>query len=101
MKGDWTRIQQDLVSQTALAARGFDLGLDSCVIKNAGHMTRISDRMMATALEAVIGAVFKDSGCNLEAVRAVMETLGFFTHPLLVTTDCSSLTGRPELAIDA
>ena len=48
---------------------------------------------MATAVEAIIGAVFKDSGFDLEAVRAVMARLGFFNHHLLATTNCDSLGG--------
>ncbi|KAJ4985495.1 RNase iii [Stagonosporopsis vannaccii] len=95
-KGDWTRIQQGLVSEAALAARGFDLGLDACVIKNPGHTSCISNRMMATALEAIIGAVFEDSDYDLEAVRAVMQNLGFFEHELLQHTDCTSLRILPD-----
>lgn len=35
--------------------------------------------MMATTLEAIIGAVFVDTGTNnLEGARLVMERLGFF-----------------------
>jgi hypothetical protein len=53
--------------------------------------------MMATAVEAIIGAVFKDSGFDLEAVRAVMARFGFFSHHLLTTTNCDSLVrGTPN-----
>jgi hypothetical protein len=87
-------LQRDLVSEKGLADRGFSHDLDAFVIKNAGHVGRISNRMMATTVEALVGAVFKDNDLDLEAVRAVMDSLGFFTHPLLSTTDCGSLTGR-------
>jgi len=93
-------LQRDLVSDKGLAERGFSHGLDACVIKNGGHSGRISDRMMATAVEAIIGAVFKDSGFDLEAVRAVMDKLGFFDHYLLSTTNCDSLTRHPETTLD-
>ena len=87
-------LQRDLVSEKGLADRGFSHGLDAFIIKNAGHFGRISNRMMATAVEALVGAVYKDSDLDLEAVRAVMGNLGFFTHPLLSTTNCDSLTGH-------
>ncbi|KAH6643526.1 ribonuclease III domain-containing protein [Boeremia exigua] len=94
VKGDMSAIQRDLVSGEKLAARGYALGLDAYVIKNPGHVGRISERMMATAVEALIGAVLVDSGHDLEAVRAVMERLRFFEHPLLLTTDCSALAAQ-------
>jgi ribonuclease-3 len=83
-----------LVKDDSLAERGFSHGLDAYVIKNPGHHGRISKRMMATAVESIIGGVFNDSGLDLEAVRAVMEKLGFFEHPMLATTNCSSLADR-------
>lgn len=92
IKGHMSDLQRDLVSETSLASRGFSHGLDACVIKNAGHSGQISNRMMATAVEAIVGAVFKDSRFDLEAVRLVMDNLGFFNHPQLEATDCSSLT---------
>ena len=46
--------------------------------------------MIATAVEALNGAVFKDNYLD----RAVNDNLGFFTHLLLSTTDCGSLTGH-------
>lgn len=57
--------------------------------------------MMATAVEAIVGAVFKDSGFDKEAVRAVMARLGFFSHPLLAGTDCSSLPGHTKPTLEA
>lgn len=94
-------LQRDLVTNETLATRGFSHGLDVCVIANAGHVGRISDRMMATAVEAIVGAVFKDSGFDNEAVCAVMARLGFFSHPLLAGTDCSSLPGHTEPTSEA
>lgn len=48
--------------------------------------------MMATTFEAINGAVFVDSGDNLDAVREVVDGLGFFDHPLFVVTYCDSRT---------
>jgi len=40
--------------------------------------------LVATALEAVIGAVYQDGGDA--AVQRVMQSLGFFDHELLTVT---------------
>jgi hypothetical protein len=50
--------------------------------------------MMAAAVEALIGAVFKDIDLDLKVVCAVMGNHGFFTHPLLSRINCSFLTGH-------
>jgi ribonuclease-3 len=93
-KGVMSALQKDLVTNEALAVRGFSHGLDACVITNDGHVGRISDQMMATAVEAIVGAVFKDSDFDIEAVRAAMARLGFFGHQLLARTNCESITGH-------
>jgi dsRNA-specific ribonuclease len=42
--------------------------------------------MMATTVEAILGAVYVDSGANdLDAVRAAVQAMGLHRHPLLVT----------------
>jgi dsRNA-specific ribonuclease len=56
--------------------------------------------MMATAVEAIIGAVFEDSGHDLEAVRAVMDKLRFFDHPLLKATNYGALTVHPQTTVE-
>jgi ribonuclease-3 len=84
-KAEWTQIQQDLVSNSNLGRRGFELGLDRCIITVPG-LERVSTNMMATTVEAILGAVFEDSGANdLSAVRAVVEAMGLHRHFLLVT----------------
>jgi len=82
-------IHDDLVSNQALDARARDLGLDACVIKDPS--TRVVWlRMLATTFEAVIGAVWVDSGADsYDTVYAVMERLGFFNHPMLPVTYCN------------
>jgi len=40
--------------------------------------------LVATALEAVIGAVYQDDGDA--AVQRIMQSLGFFDHELLTVT---------------
>ncbi|KAL1644858.1 hypothetical protein SLS61_008539 [Didymella pomorum] len=89
---DWTGIiRNDLVTNNKLASRGRALGLHICVIKDPGTGT-VSDGMIATTFEAIIGAVFVDSSDSLDAVHGVMNRLGFFDHPLFMVTYCESRT---------
>jgi ribonuclease-3 len=82
---EWTRIEQDLVSNNSLGRRGFELGLDRCIITAPG-LERVSTNMMATTVEAILGAVYVDSGANdLGAVRAAVQAMGLHRHYLLVT----------------
>ena len=86
-KAEWTRIQQDLVNNNnnTTGLRGFELGLDRAIITVPG-LERVSNNMMATTVQAILGAVFEDSGANdLSAVRTVVETMGLHHHSLFVT----------------
>lgn len=84
----WTAIiRADLVTNSRLAERGRTLGLDACVICDPGTTT-VSDGMLATTLEAVIAAVYVDSGNDNNTLVAVMEKLKFFDHPFLPVTFC-------------
>ncbi|KAF2844648.1 ribonuclease III [Plenodomus tracheiphilus IPT5] len=77
---DWDRLRNELLSNDTLAARGFNLGLDTCVITNAGN-SGVSSKMMSTTVEAVIGAIYEDGGDD--AVHLVLTNMGFFQHALL------------------
>lgn len=44
----------------------------------------MTDSLMATAVEAILGAVYLDGGD--QALTAVMTTLGLFTHSLFSVT---------------
>jgi ribonuclease-3 len=69
-----------MLSNDALARRAYEAGLDKCVI-TADSDPAVSPKMVATTLEAVIGAVYHEGGD--EAVQRVMRSLNFFDHPLL------------------
>ncbi|KAL1798165.1 hypothetical protein ACET3X_002202 [Alternaria dauci] len=74
----WSYTLHSLVSNTALAERGFLLGLDAFIIKNPGT-TQVSTGMMSDAFEAIVGAVFMDAGDDgLKAVHDVLKHTGFF-----------------------
>jgi hypothetical protein len=88
---EWTNIiRNDLVTNKQLAVRGRALGFDACVIKDPGTAV-VSDGMVATTFEAVIAAVYVDSGADtLDVVHGVVANLGFFTHYLFTVTYCDS-----------
>lgn len=71
-----------MLSNDRLAQRGCDLGVDACVICNDG--TVVSAKMVASTLEAIIGAVYQDGGDD--TVLRVIEHLGFTSHLLLMVT---------------
>jgi ribonuclease-3 len=79
----WTQLRNDIISNDALARRGYTTGVDNVVIKAPSTPT-LSSRMVATAVAAIIGAVHEDGGDD--AVHSVMQHLGFFDHALLTVT---------------
>ncbi|KAK6006255.1 hypothetical protein QM012_006665 [Aureobasidium pullulans] len=73
LRKDWSQLRESLLSNTNLAKVAFETGLASCAIPEGYHC---SDNQAATLVEAVIGAVYIDSGCDMECVKSVMNTLG-------------------------
>lgn len=71
-----------MLSNDNLAQRGYTLGVDACVFCNVG--TVVSAKMVATTLEAIIGAVYQDGGDD--SVHRVMNHLGFAEHYFLMVT---------------
>ena len=69
----------DMVKRIAcnknLAARAHDCGLPAFVTPNPGHDGPISDGLLATTMEAIIGAVWEDSH-SFETVLSVLRALG-------------------------
>ncbi|CAI9629896.1 unnamed protein product [Alternaria burnsii] len=87
-QAQWTQLRNETLSNDALARRGYQVGLDRCVIV-ADSKPAVSPKMVATTLEALIGAVYQDGGDD--AVRRVMRSLGFFDHTLLTVTSQTPL----------
>lgn len=77
---DWTTLRNDMLSNDSLARRGYTHGIDTYVFCNEG--TVVSVKMVASTLEAIIGAVYQDGGDA--AVLRVMEHFGFLEHRLLM-----------------
>lgn len=55
-------------------ARG--ISLDAHVALNPGHVVGVSDKTLATTVEAILGAVYLDSTKNIDTVRQVMTRFG-------------------------
>ncbi|GKZ38559.1 hypothetical protein AbraIFM66950_010841 [Aspergillus brasiliensis] len=63
-------------SKNHLTAVGFNLGLDAFVIVNPAQGRVVSTGVMAETIQALIGAVFIDSGHSVETVRSLVAKLG-------------------------
>jgi dsRNA-specific ribonuclease len=84
--GDWKTIQKDLLSKQALAGRGKRLGLPGAMQLVLRDRLDDVDKLLATAIWALVGAVYVDAGD--EAVDRVLSTLGLYSHALLGHNDC-------------
>ncbi|KAF2648534.1 hypothetical protein K491DRAFT_698824 [Lophiostoma macrostomum CBS 122681] len=80
----WTSIRNDILGNAGLSQRGRTHGIDTCVLASDGNRGLVTDKMVATTLEALFGAVYLDGGDDA-VVRAV-EHLGIDQHPLLMVT---------------
>ncbi|KAL4863647.1 hypothetical protein BDV12DRAFT_177274 [Aspergillus spectabilis] len=73
------RVNQ-VISETAgnanLARRGFALGLEQYIRNNPSQGTYFSDRLMASTMEAIVGAYFEDQARDFVALQRVVATLG-------------------------
>lgn len=59
-----------------LAQRGFDLGIDKWIRNNPSQGSYISDKLMATTMEAIVGAYFEDQGRTFAALEKIVSVLG-------------------------
>ncbi|KAH7093601.1 ribonuclease III domain-containing protein [Paraphoma chrysanthemicola] len=83
---NWDTLRKDALNNVPLAILGRQTGLADCVVLNPGQTRDVngymaSDRTVATAVEALFGAVYLDGG--EEAMEAVLRGLGLFEHKLL------------------
>ena len=80
----WNNIRQGTLQNAALATMGNALGLGSTIIASPGHFGRPGTVMMATTMEALLGAVYLDGGN--EAVTRVMIHVELTQPPVMSTT---------------
>jgi ribonuclease-3 len=66
---------QRLARNDNLSDRGFELGIDSYIQNNPSQGT-ISRGVMATTVEAIIGAVYLDKNGELAAVGQIIAAFG-------------------------
>lgn len=72
-----TQVYDALARDSTWAQLGFHNGIDKFLTLDLDCL-HISDRIMATAMEAVLGALLRDSGSDIKAVEAAMVKLGCF-----------------------
>ncbi|TLD29182.1 hypothetical protein PspLS_03674 [Pyricularia sp. CBS 133598] len=94
---NWSALQMDLLGNINLARVGKSAGLGACLINDdIDEVLFLSKKLavirMATSVEAILGAVYKAGGPR--SLRAVMERLGLFRHPLLGTEERVDKNGR-------
>ncbi|KAL4899911.1 hypothetical protein BDW74DRAFT_162681 [Aspergillus multicolor] len=63
-------------SNADLAQQGFAKGLSACVYNNQSQGNTVHQGPMASTVEAIVGAVYVDSGERITTVKVVMNTLG-------------------------
>ncbi|KLU91727.1 hypothetical protein MAPG_10676 [Magnaporthiopsis poae ATCC 64411] len=73
--GVGTSILAAAVSNDALAALGSRLGLDQSVTKNPCHKGEVPRVTLASTVEALLGAVWVDSGNQFDQVQSVLRAL--------------------------
>lgn len=66
-------------SNANLAIVGRDAGIDQHAVLPPGHIGRISDKTLATTIEAILGAVYLDTSKEIKAVSRTMAVLGLST----------------------
>ncbi|EAW25756.1 RNase3 domain protein [Aspergillus fischeri NRRL 181] len=65
-----------IASNSYLAERGFLMGLDRYIVNNPAQGGLIPAKLMATTVEAILGAVARDSDSDLTVVENVADALG-------------------------
>ncbi|KAK5081023.1 hypothetical protein LTR05_008340 [Lithohypha guttulata] len=81
VKGQWADAEQTLVRNTNLARIGLNKSLKECIIDNPGTV-RISDKMLATTVEALIGAAYCDAGDD--GLAKAIAAFGLDEHEFLI-----------------
>lgn len=70
-----TNAQNTRATNENLAQIGLSLGIDAYIQLNPSSQGIVNERLMATTMEAIIGAVYLDSGKNVMTTRLVVVRL--------------------------
>lgn len=71
MVAEWTETQLNVLSNKELAQVGSKVELGACVIAQPGSVSGVTDKMISTTMQALIGAVSIDGGTD-----AMVKVLG-------------------------
>jgi ribonuclease-3 len=71
-----------MLGNAALYWRGRQLGIDTVIITGAGYFGATGVNMVATTFEAVLGAIYEESG--EAAVLAAVQHVGLHNHSSLM-----------------
>lgn len=75
-EGAWNDIRQTFIANASLGKVGLVKHLEECVQLGNGQ-SKVTQRMMATTVEAIVGATYLDGGHNgLTAAKNVLQELG-------------------------
>lgn len=76
LKADNAMSHDRTANNPSLTEKGFLRGLDRFIHLNPSALGHVGDKLMATTVEAVIGAIYLDSGYDMGVVRSVIIRLG-------------------------
>ncbi|KAF2110493.1 ribonuclease III domain-containing protein [Lophiotrema nucula] len=86
---DYSIMEQDVVTRANLALRGRKIGVHEAILGHAG-LSNAKPNMIAETFEAILGAVYLDSGSTLTNVSKVVKHVGLDKHPFLISPDSQS-----------
>lgn len=69
-------LHEQIATNSNLSKHGLAKGVDAFIRKNPSQGSRVFDNLRATTVEAIIGAVYIDSGYDFAVVRKVIVNLG-------------------------
>ncbi|KAL2817998.1 ribonuclease III domain-containing protein [Aspergillus cavernicola] len=67
---------QQIAANVNLTKRGFALGIDAYIWNNPSQGNSVSPKVMATTMEAIIGAAFLDMNRDMAEVQSIIDALG-------------------------
>ncbi|KFY46875.1 hypothetical protein V494_00285 [Pseudogymnoascus sp. VKM F-4513 (FW-928)] len=79
-RGAMDRVVQRIVNNINLERVGRQIHVDQLVNRNPSQQGDVPPRTVADTVEAILGAVYLDSGKDIESVRLVMARLGLWTQ---------------------
>jgi ribonuclease-3 len=76
VSGEGNNLVSTIGSNANLAVTARDAGIEKYVVVHPGHRGKISEKTLATTVEAILGAVYLDSEKNVDSVSLTLTMLG-------------------------